>query len=336
MFRKFLAVIVSLVLVALTVILVWIGLLEKRVLDPNFYKSLIADSSLYDTVVEWQWQALTGQASVEAKAIAQGIGFDKFNQAIRQVAPPEFLSDQIGPAVTSFRDWLKGQAPPEELSITFNLAEFKRRLPVVMHEILGGVVANLSICSAGELRQLAGGNLTWCRPAFITPTAFTRQLEQGLPIQQIVRQVPDSISWRELLFRSGSESLRHNLLEVRNNYQEAKRIVGYVWISWVVLWIILIVLLIPWWRLMVEWLGAVVVTIGGIQLALYATLPWLATFVWQQTAAGWPAASRVDTDQVQELLETVVRSLNQGLLVLAVVCVVGGGAIWGIAYLIKK
>jgi len=216
------------------------------------------------------------------------------------------------------------------------LTEFKRRLPVVVHEVLNEIVADLPTCNAGELRQLVSGNLAWCRPAFMTKIALTRQLEQGLPIQQIVKQVPDTISWRELLFKPGSESLRHNLLEIRDNYQEAKRIVGYVWISWFVLWIILVILLIPWWRLMMKWLGAVVVTIGGIQLALYATLPWLATFIWQQTAAGWPVASRVDTDRAEELLETIVRSLNQGLLPWAIICVLGGGLVWLLAHLIKK
>ncbi len=306
-------------------------------MDPRFYEGLIAESNLYDTVVELQWQALSNQVSPAARPIVQGIGFAKFSEVVHEVAPPGFLSGQIGPAVVSFRGWLKGSAPPEDLAIIFSLGEFKKRLPVVVHDVLGSIAKDLPTCSLLELRQLAGGSLVWCRPAFLSATMFARQLEGQLPIQQIMREVPDTITWQQLIAKPGSQSLQHNLLELRQDYQQAKQWIHYVWLGLGVLWLVLVLLLIPWWRLMMEWLGAVVVTIGGIQLALYASLPWLGTFIWQQTAAGWPVASRIgDADKVQELLETILQSLNRGLLNLAVILVVVGVALWLAAHFIKK
>lgn len=328
MFRKLSAIFVSLLIIFFMVILLWLTSVERRLFDPNFYESLISESGLYEVVVNLGWQALERGMPPESRAFTQAIGFGRFNQAVRQVAPPEFLAEQLSPAIVALREWLRSTAKPEDLQITLTLGEFRRRFPVVMHELVQDIVRAMPECTAQELRQMQVGGEAWCRPAFWAPAEFSRRLEKDLSFNEAVKHIPERLSWAELLRRPDGQKFSERLLTVRENYQFARRLLGYAWTGLGVLWLVLILLLVPWWRLLIEWLGSLVVAIGGLQLALYASLPWLSTFIWQQTAAGWPAAARLEAEQIAGVAEIILKSVHRGFLVWGGVLVASGVMVW--------
>lgn len=336
MFRKLLAIFISILIILVMVILLWLTSLERRLFDPNFYDYLISESGLYELVVSQGWQALERGTPPESRAFVQGLGFGRFNQAVRIVAPPEFLAAQLSPAAVSLRGWLRGSAPVEDLQINIELQEFRRRFPVVMHELVQEVVRSMPECTAEELRQLQVGGSSWCRPAFWTAAEFSRRLEKDLSFGEAAKRIPERLSLTELLRRPDGKIIRDRLITVRENYQLARQLLRYAWLGLGVLWILLILLLVPWWRLLIEWLGSLVVAIGGLQLALYASLPWLTNFIWQQTAAGWPSAARLEVEQMVGVSGIILKSVHYEFFVWGAGLLVGGVAVWLIGHLIKK
>lgn len=336
MFRKLLAIFVSLLIILVMVVLLWLTSLERRLFDPNFYDHLISESGLYELIVSQGWQALERGTPPESRAFVQGLGFGRFNQAVRMVAPPEFLAAQLSPAAVSLRGWLRGNAPTEDLQINIELQEFRRRFPVVMHELVQDVVRTMPECSAEELRQLQVGGSSWCRPAFWTAAEFSRRLEKDLSFGEAAKRLPERLSLVELLRRPDGKVLQSRLLAVRDNYQLARQLLRYAWMGLGVLWFLLILLLVPWWRLLIEWLGSLVVAIGGLQLALYVSLPWLTNFIWQQTAAGWPSAARLEVEQIVGVSEIVLKSVHHEFFIWGVILLASGVVVWLAGRLIKK
>ena len=138
--------------------------------------------------------------------------------ALRRVAPPEWVQEQVEALIDSTGDYLVGTS--DTIGIEVDLRENKRDAAIVLEEIadrkLEGIVATLPVCTAQESLDLAAeiaagrfSQMPSCRPSFLTAETLKPLLAldlSGAIGVSVLSNIPDTVSFDESLLRKAVSS----------------------------------------------------------------------------------------------------------------------------------
>lgn len=198
--RKVLAALLAIVFVLLFPVGLAALAVETVLLDPGFYKNLLAESDVYGKSYSMLISSV-GNSPRFSRDLP--LSSDEVEQLVRDIAPRDFLRRQTELAIDEGFAWLYSTDPT--LRITVPLTEVKARIPSALAAAVDRRLAQLPPCIEGTPPRL--DEFPQCIPAGMNPN--TLKAAAAPELQRVGREMaaglPDSISFSEILNKAGGQ-----------------------------------------------------------------------------------------------------------------------------------
>jgi hypothetical protein len=178
-------------------------------------KAILRESDAYDLLYTQVVEPRVTETLQSQVSLPAGITLtrEEVLDALRRVAPRDWVQQQVEALVDSTGDYLVGQS--DTFGVQVDLRENKREAAVVLEEIadrrLESIVATLPVCTAQEsldlAAEIAAGRFTQmpsCRPSFLTPETLKPLLAldlSGAISASVLANIPDTVEFNESLLR---------------------------------------------------------------------------------------------------------------------------------------
>lgn len=183
-------------------------------------KAILRESDAYDLLYTEVVEPRVTETLQSQVALPAGVTLTRQEvlEALRRVAPPDWVEAQVEALIDSTGGYLVGTS--DTIGIQVDLRENKQEAAVVLEEIadrrLEGIVANLPVCTAQESLDLAAdiaaGRFTEmpsCRPSFLTPETLKPLLAldlSGAISATVLSNIPDTVEFNESFLRQAVAS----------------------------------------------------------------------------------------------------------------------------------
>jgi len=129
-----------------------IGVFDRKVLKADFYKGQLRDGNFYERVYTDVMPEIKGLPDYYGGI---SITQQEANQLIRQIIPPQWLQEQVEPALDSAIPWIRSDT--DELNLVIDLRPAKQRAHVAVLQFASQKLDNLPEGPLPDLEQVAGG-----------------------------------------------------------------------------------------------------------------------------------------------------------------------------------
>ncbi len=309
-----------------------LGAVSTWLFDRNFYTNLLDNDNIYKVLLDEQFPAyfdrhISGQY--------QGIPLDALSQALRTVATPEYLHEQIMGLVNESFDFFEGTDPT--LDLYLDVAPLKEAiLGDKGEEFASALVQALPSCQAGQEPTVTGEVIIRCLPTNLSADQAVKEVTKALPV--FLQKVPDRIKLTDEPFtvsnRWGSVDV---WMGISGRYGFAIALVVLFGLA-LASWFVSALIFSDAWRTRLLWLGwslivpAVLVFIIGLlvgsEMVVNAARYGLSQARMDEVAYS-PALQAALVDSLRPALETIA---NGFLMVGGIAGGVGVGLlVWGVS-----
>lgn len=158
------------------------------VFDRNFYTNLLDNDEIYKVMLDEQFPTYFDRRISSGQY--QGVPLDALSQALRTVATPEYLHEQVMTIINEAFDFLEGR--DQTLDLYIDVTMLKQAILGEKGDIFArALVDALPSCKAGQEPTVPGNVVIRCIPTTLTIDQAVQEVSKALPV--FLQKVPDRI-----------------------------------------------------------------------------------------------------------------------------------------------
>lgn len=289
---RFVATLLSVALIFLIPLVVYAAVLDRTMLNPDFYKASLARHDAYtdlppELVDEVVQRTLVQAAPAGVRSLFNDVGEEDWRPIVRAVAPPEWLRGVIEGNIDALFAWMGGSDPYPRIPIPVGPIRDRLRTGPGGRQLVNVLLRDQPPCTPQQLQAiLSASGVASCAPP---PDALDRITVLLLPqIDNFIGQIITSIepgadpAAREvdlaaaIRARVGGEELFQRLRTVRS-LANTIQLAPPLGMAMILLFLGLVHLLaVRNWQGWAQWLGLLMFLAGGLALIPLLLVPaWL-------------------------------------------------------------